>query len=273
MRKTASAVICLFVAGLVLTSCCRHHKKPCDWKGGKQINVTVDKDGKQCDYNPIPLIGQQAPAFTAETTQGTINFPGDYEGSWVILFSHPADFTPVCTTEFMTFASTADEFAKLNTKLIGLSIDSVYSHIAWLRTIKEKAKYKDMKDVSVRFPVIADLKMDVAKKYGMIQPSASDTKAVRAVFFIDPTGKIRALVYYPLSNGRNFEEIKRLLIAMQTSDEYGVATPADWQPGDEVIVPPPGSCGAANQRVDTAADEGYNCADWFMCFKPLSVEQ
>jgi peroxiredoxin (alkyl hydroperoxide reductase subunit C) len=220
----------------------------------------------------IPVIGQKAPAFTAETTQGIINFPDDYAGKWVILFSHPADFTPVCTTEFMTFASMANEFEALNTKLVGLSIDSVYSHIAWLRTIREKAQYNGMKDVEVKFPVIADLKMDVAKKYGMIQPSASDTKAVRAVFFIDPESKIRALIYYPLSNGRNFKEIKRLLVAMQTSDKYKVATPADWQPGDDVIVPPPGSCGQAMERMQVATNEGYNCEDWFLCFKPLSAQ-
>jgi peroxiredoxin (alkyl hydroperoxide reductase subunit C) len=220
----------------------------------------------------VPVIGQKAPAFTAETTQGPINFPNDYIGKWVILFSHPADFTPVCTTEFMTFASMADEFKALNCELVGLSIDSTYSHIAWLRTIKEKIKYKDMENVEVNFPVIADLKMDVAKKYGMLQPTASDTKAVRAVFFIDPESKIRALIYYPLSNGRNFAEIKRLLIAMQTADKYQVATPADWQPGEEVIVPPPGSCGVAKERVENADKEGYRCLDWFLCFKTLKLE-
>lgn len=219
----------------------------------------------------IPLIGQTAPSFTAETTQGVINFPSDYKGSWAILFSHPADFTPVCTTEFMTFASMEKEFSDLNCKLIGLSIDSVYSHIAWLRTIKEKAQYRDMKNVEVNFPLIADLKMDVARKYGMVQPAASDTKAVRAVFFIDPDSKVRALIYYPLSNGRNFQEIKRLLTAMQTSDKYNVATPADWKPGDDVIVPPPGSCGTAKERMEKT-QEGVRCQDWFFCFKSLKPE-
>ena len=137
----------------------------------------------------IPLIGEDAPAFTAETTQGPINFPEDYKGKWVILFSHPADFTPVCTTEFMTFATMMPQFKALNCELIGLSIDSNYSHIAWLRTIKEKIKFKDMENVEVTFPLIEDIKMDVAKKYGMLQPTASDTKAVRAVFFIDPNGQ------------------------------------------------------------------------------------
>ena len=220
----------------------------------------------------IPLIGEQAPAFVAKTTQGTINFPGDYKGSWVILFSHPADFTPVCTTEFMTFAAMEKEFNDRNCKLIGLSIDGIYSHIAWLRTIKEKIEYNGMKNVEVKFPLIEDIKMDVAKKYGMVQPDASDTQAVRAVFLIDPESKIRALLYYPLSNGRNMDEIKRLLIALQTSDEYKVATPADWQPGDDVIVPPPGSCGLAQERVVDAKKEGIKCLDWFMCFKPLKLK-
>ncbi len=220
----------------------------------------------------LPLIGEKAPSFVAKTTQGEIRFPEDYKGKWVILFSHPADFTPVCTTEFMTFAKMMPEFEALNTKLIGLSIDSVYSHIAWLRTIKEKIKYKGMEGVEVTFPVIEDLKMDVARKYGMLQPTASDTQAVRAVFFIDPESKVRAILYYPLSNGRNFAEIKRLLIAMQTSDAHKVATPADWQPGDDVIVPPPGSCGTARERVEKPAPGTY-VVDWFMTFKKLPKDQ
>ena len=220
----------------------------------------------------IPLIGEDAPSFTAETTQGVINFPSDYKGKWVVLFSHPADFTPVCTTEFMTFAKLMPEFEALNCKLVGLSIDSTYSHIAWLRTIKEKITYKGMSNIEVTFPVIADLKMEVSKAYGMLQPAAADTKAVRAVFFIDPKGKIRALVYYPLSNGRNFHEVLRLLIAMQTSDAQQCATPADWEPGDPVIIPPPGSCGTAKDRVDNAGKD-YECLDWFMCLRKLPVEQ
>ncbi len=220
------------------------------------------------DAPRIPLIGELAPSFKAMTTQGEINFPEDYKGKWVILFSHPADFTPVCTTEFMTFAKMAPELEALNCKLIGLSIDSHYSHIAWLRTIKEKIEWNGMKGMEVRFPVIADLTMEVAKKFGMVQPGASNTQAVRAVFFIDPESKIRALVYYPLSNGRNFDEVKRLLIAMQTSDKHGVATPADWRPGDRVIIPPPGSCGQAADRVAGAGDD-YECLDWFLCLKKL----
>jgi len=220
----------------------------------------------------LPLIGEKAPAFTAKTTQGDIKFPDDYQGKWVILFSHPADFTPVCTTEFMTFAKMQPEFKALNCELIGLSIDSIYAHIAWLRTIREKATYKDIKSIEVTFPLIEDLKMEVARKYGMLQPSASTTQAVRAVFFIDPQATIRALLYYPLSNGRNMEEIKRLLIAMQTSDQFKIATPANWQPGEEVIVPPPGSCGTANERVTTANAQGLRCVDWFLCFKPSPLK-
>ncbi|MCU0248056.1 MAG: peroxiredoxin [Bryobacter sp.] len=216
----------------------------------------------------LPLIGEPAPSFQAETTQGPIRFPEDYKGKWAILFSHPADFTPVCTTEFMTFASMYGEFRALNCELVGLSIDSTFSHIAWLRTIKERVQFRNMKDVEVTFPVISDLTMDVSRMYGMLQPAASTTQAVRGVFIIDPESKVRAILYYPLSNGRNFQEIKRLLQAMQTSDEYKVATPADWQPGEEVIVPPPGSCGAARERVESR-DPSIRCVDWFLCFKKL----
>ena len=224
------------------------------------------------DVPRVPLIGEDAPSFAAVTTNGPINFPGDYKGKWVILFSHPADFTPVCTTEFMTFASMTGEFKALNCELVGLSIDSNFSHIAWIRAIREKAKYRNMTEVDVTFPVIADLKMDVAKAFGMLQPSASGTQAVRAVFYIDPAGKIRALIYYPLSNGRNFQEIKRLLIAMQVSDLHGVATPADWQPGDDVIIPPPATVAQAKERVAKAGTD-YYALDWFLSFKKLGKEQ
>ena len=214
----------------------------------------------------MPLIGDDAPVFKAKTTQGDINFPDDYKGKWVILFSHPADFTPVCTTEFMTFASMMDEFKALDTELIGLSVDSLYAHIAWLRTIKEKIEWKGMKDVEVTFPLIEDIKMEVANKFGMIQPNQSSTQAVRAVFIIDPQAKIRCILYYPLSTGRNFDELKRIILALQKADADGVATPADWRPGDDVIVPPAGSCGTAKDRMESKDDNIY-CLDWFMCFK------
>lgn len=213
----------------------------------------------------LPLIGDPAPSFKAKTTQGEISFPGDYKGKWVILFSHPADFTPVCTTEFMTFASMQEEFKALNCELIGLSIDSIYAHIAWLRTIKEKIEYKGMKGIEVAFPVIEDLTMEVAKAFGMLQPGASNTQAVRAVFIIDPNGLVKTILYYPLSNGRNMQEIKRILIALQLSEKHGVATPANWQPGEDVIVPPPGSCGVAKER---ASDASVTMHDWFFSTKP-----
>lgn len=219
----------------------------------------------------MPRIGDKAPEFKAITTQGEINFPEEYKGKWVILFSHPADFTPVCTSEFMTFAKREPEFTALNCQLVGLSIDGLYSHIAWLRTIKEKIEYKGMKNIEVNFPLIEDITMEVAKKYGMIQPGESSTKAVRAVFFIDPKGMIRAIIYYPLSMGRNFDELKRALIAMQTADTYNIATPADWQPGDDVIVPTAGSCGVAKERMEST--DGIKCYDWFFCTKPLPLEK
>lgn len=218
----------------------------------------------------MPRIGDPAPSFKAVTTQGTIRFPDDYSGSWVILFSHPADFTPVCTTEFITFAMMEEQFARANCKLVGLSVDSLYSHIAWLRTIQEKIEFRGWKNVEVKFPLIEDITMEVARKYGMIQPGESSTKAVRAVFFIDPKGIIRAIIYYPLSLGRNFQELYRVLIGLQTADAFNVALPADWQPGEDVIVPPAGSCGTARDRM--AGQEDMTCHDWFFCTKKLDRE-
>ena len=215
---------------------------------------------------PMPRIGDKAPAFKAVTTQGEINFPQDYSGKWVIFFSHPADFTPVCTSEFMTFAKMENEFSDLNCKLVGLSVDGLYSHIAWLRTIKEKIEFRDMKNIEVKFPLIEDIRMDVARLYGMIQPNQSNTQAVRAVFFIDPKVIIRTMLYYPLTTGRNFDEIKRIILALQKAYKEGVATPADWRPGDDVIVPTAGSCGTAKERMENPSDDIY-CLDWFMCFK------
>lgn len=220
----------------------------------------------------MPRIGENAPEFKAVTTQGDINFPSDYAGKWVILFSHPADFTPVCTSEFMTFASMEEEFKALNCQLVGLSVDGLYSHIAWLRTIKDKIEFKGMKDVEVKFPLIEDITMEVAKKYGMMMPGESNTKAVRAVFFIDPKGVIRTIIYYPLSLGRNFDELKRVLMGLQTADAFGIALPADWRPGDDVIVPTAGSCGTAKDRME-GKEEGVECKDWFFCLKKLPKEK
>jgi peroxiredoxin (alkyl hydroperoxide reductase subunit C) len=220
----------------------------------------------------MPRIGDKAPSFKAVTTQGEIVFPEQYAGSWVILFSHPADFTPVCTSEFMTFATMEDKFSELNCKLVGLSVDGLYSHIAWLRTIKDKIDYKGMKNVEVKFPLIEDITMEVAKMYGMMQPGESSTKAVRAVFFIDPKGVIRTIIYYPLSMGRNFDELLRVLQALQTADAFGVATPADWRPGDDVIVPTAGSCGVAKERMD-GKEQGITCHDWFFCTRKIDKEK
>jgi peroxiredoxin 2/4 len=219
----------------------------------------------------MPRIGEKAPTFKAITTQGEINFPLDYKGKWVIFFSHPADFTPVCTSEFMTFASLEDKFSKVNTKLVGLSVDGLYSHIAWLRAIKDKIEFRDMKNVEVRFPLIEDITMEIAQKYGMIMPGESSTKAVRAVFVIDPNGVIRTIIYYPLSLGRNFDELYRVVVALQTADHFSIATPADWQPGDDVIVPPAGSCGVAKERME-GKEPGVECKDWFFCMKKLAKE-
>ena len=222
------------------------------------------------EFTPMPRIGDKAPEFKAVTTQGEINFPSDYQGSWVILFSHPADFTPVCTSEFMTFANMEKKFNEANCKLVGLSVDGLYSHIAWLRTIKEKIEYKGMKNIEVTFPLIEDITMNVAKKYGMMMPGESSTKAVRAVFFIDPKGIIRAIIYYPLSLGRYFDELYRALIAMQAADAFNIATPADWRPGDDAIVPTAGSCGTAKERMENQKD--IKCYDWFFCTKSISKE-
>ena len=223
------------------------------------------------EFTPMPRIGDPAPEFKAVTTQGEIHFPNDFKGKWVILFSHPADFTPVCTSEFMTFASLEQKFAEVNCKLVGLSVDGLYSHIAWLRTIKEKIEYKGMKNVEVRFPLIEDITMEVAKKYGMIQPGESNTKAVRAVFVIDPKGIVRTVLYYPLSLGRNFDEMYRIVVALQAADAFNIATPADWRPGDDVIISPAGSCGAAQARMD--GKEDMVCKDWFFCTRKISEQQ
>jgi len=225
----------------------------------------------QQEFTSMPRIGDKAPEFQAVTTQGDINFPADYKGDWVILFSHPADFTPVCTSEFMTFATMEDKFANANCKLVGLSIDGLYSHIAWLRSIKEKIEYKGMKDVEVKFPLIEDITMNVANKYGMVQPNEAATQAVRAVFFIDPEGIIRAIIYYPLSLGRNFDELYRVVVALQAADEFGVATPADWYPGDDVIIGTAGSCGTAEDRM--TGKEDMDCKDWYFCTKKISKEE
>jgi len=216
----------------------------------------------------MPLIGDKCPEFEAVTTQGNIKFPQDFKGKWIVFFSHPSDFTPVCTTEFMTFAHRAKEFSDINAVLVGLSVDSVSSHIAWLRKIKE-LEWKNMKDVDVQFPLIEDISMSIANRFGMIMPGQSNTQAVRAVFIIDPEGTIRLILYYPLSTGRNIDEIKRVVMALQKAVKDKCATPADWKPGEDTIVPPPKSMCQACERAAMKSGEQYSL-DWFLCFNKES---
>lgn len=206
----------------------------------------------------LPRLNAPAPDFSAKTTHGDRTL-GDYRGKWLILFSHPSDFTPVCTTEFIGFAEVADELRAMNCELLGLSIDSIFSHIAWTRNILEKF------GVEIPFPIIEDLKLDIARAYGMIHEGASDTSAGRATFMIDPEGILRAMLYYPMSNGRSIPEIVRLVTAMQTSDVKGVATPAGWQFGEDVIVPPPKTTNAATARLN----EGFEYTDWYFAKRSL----
>ena len=214
----------------------------------------------------MPRIGDQAPSFRAMTTHGKLNFPEDYSGKWKILFSHPADFTPVCTTEFISFAKMQVEFEALNTQLVGLSVDSLSSHIAWVRNIEEKIEWDGNKNVKIGFPIIVDLSKTVSKLYGMIMPGEANNACVRAVFFIDPSDKIRAIIYYPLVLGRNFEEIKRVIVGLQTADAHDVALPANWEPGKEVVLHYPTTTAEVEQRC---AQEGVNCTDWYLCTKKL----
>ena len=210
----------------------------------------------------LPRINEPAPPFAAKTTHGDRSL-ADYKGKWLILFSHPADFTPVCTTEFMGFARNYDTFQAMNCELLGLSIDSVFAHLAWVRSIKQNF------DVDIPFPIIEDLKMEVARDYGMIHPGAADTQAVRATFFIDPNGILRAMVYYPMSNGRSIDEFVRLLQALQTSDTHGVATPEAWRPGEKAIVPPPKTVAAMEERVTEGPKHGMEVTDWYFSKKPV----
>ena len=208
----------------------------------------------------IPRIGDPAPDFKALTTQGEIQFSDWQKGSWVVLFSHPADFTPVCSTELVEFARRNDEFAQRNTKLIGLSVDSIHSHLAWRENLRQ------IMDVDIPYPLIADLSTEVAQKYGMIHPGAATTATVRTVFFIDDKGIVRAMIYYPMSCGRNVDEILRVLDALQTADANGVATPANWRPGEPVVVPAPLTKDAAEKRM---GEEGLDKFDWYLSKKPL----
>jgi peroxiredoxin (alkyl hydroperoxide reductase subunit C) len=214
---------------------------------------------EQKEVFQMPRIGDQAPDFKAMTTTGMMQFSEYIKGSWTILFSHPADFTPVCTTEMSGFAVLEDEFKKMNTKLVGLSIDSIHSHVAWVNNVKEKT------GVFMKFPIIADIDMKVAKLYGMLQPGESETSAVRAVFFIDPNGKIRLIMYYPLNVGRNMDEIIRALQALQTADEHKVSLPLNWKPGEKAIVPPPKTIDELEERLKS----NYEMIDFYLAKKSL----
>ncbi len=220
-----------------------------------EINNTASNQNSVVAF---PRLNEAAPNFTANTTHGVKSL-SDYKGKWLILFSHPADFTPVCSTEFMAFANHYDDFQAKNCELLGLSIDSIFSHIAWVKSIKDNF------NVEIKFPIIDDLSMNVANAYGMIQPGASDTSAVRSTFLIDPDGVLRAMIYYPMSNGRSIPEFLRLLTALQTSDEHGVATPEGWKAGEQVIIPPPKTVIEANER----AEQGYDYTDWYFSKKSL----
>lgn len=208
----------------------------------------------------MPRIGDLAPDFEAVTTKGKIRFSDFAKDKWVVMFSHPADFTPVCTTEMSGFAQRKAEFDALNTELLGLSIDSIHSHLAWVNNVRERT------GVYFDFPIIADLDMKVSKLYGMLQPNESETAAVRAVFFIDPNKKVRLVMYYPLNVGRNMDEILRALEALQTSDKYKVAMPLDWKKGDKVIVPPPKTLEEMDARL---ADESLEKVDFYLAKKAI----
>lgn len=211
------------------------------------------------EMTSMPRIGDMAPDFKAVTTQGEIQFSEYIKGSWTILFSHPADFTPVCTTEMSGFAVLEDDFKAMDTKLMGLSIDSIHSHIAWVHNVKEKM------GILMKFPIIADIDMKVSKLYGMLQPGESETAAVRAVFFIDPKGKIRLIMYYPLNVGRSMDEIIRVLQALQAADLHKVALPLNWRPGDMAIVPPPKTVGEMEERVKS----NYEMVDFYLAKKNI----
>ena len=212
----------------------------------------------------MPLIGDPAPAFRSMTTMGKVNFPEDYRGKWVVFFSHPADFTPVCTTEFIALARRADEFREINTELLGLSIDSLHSHLAWAESI-EHIDLGGKGKVKIPFPIVADITMSVAKAYGMLQAVAK-TQTVRAVFIIDPDSIIRAILFYPMSTGRNIDEIKRIILSLQKHDADNVSTPADWNPGDPVVMGAPLTLEAAKNRMESADDDMIPYS-WYLTMK------
>jgi peroxiredoxin 2/4 len=221
------------------------------------------------DKNQIhsPLIGDIAPSFSAGSTKGTIRFPDDYYMKWKILFSHPADFTPVCSTELLELANMQDDFAKLNTKIVVVSTDGLESHAEWARSL-EDIHYKDHPPVKIDFPMVSDKNLEVSKKYGMIRTDTGDVKDVRGVYIIDPENHIRAILIYPYNVGRNFDEIKRTLVALQTAENKNVLMPANWKPGQDVLIRPPKNSNSGTRPTQNDNEDVYSLS-WFLWFKKL----
>jgi peroxiredoxin 2/4 len=215
----------------------------------------------------IPLIGETAPSFTAESTRGKITFPDDFYGKWKILFSHPAAFTPVCTTELIELAEMQPELEKLDTKVAVISTDGLNSHLAWVKSM-ESIRYKDKDPVKINYPLISDNGLEISKKYGMIHSYSSTTRDVRGVFIIDPNDKIRAIFFYPMNVGRNMDEIKRTLIALQTAEGKNILTPANWIPGSDVLIPAPKTEAEAD-KLAGKMDPDLHEIVWYLWFKKL----
>ena len=223
----------------------------------------------QSKCKKLPIIGEMAPDFIAESTEGTIKFPEKYKGKWTVFFSHPADFTPVCTTELVAIQSAQKEFAEMNVSLIGLSVDNLESHKKWIKSIEESVNIDGCTDNIIKFPMIDDSKKQISKLYGMLPKKTDDTRTVRAVFIIDPNSIIRAVLYYPPCVGRNIEEIKRIVTALKTVDEFGVVTPANWEIGNNVLL----TSNSTNQISNYDERNGeINCSNWYLCFKNISKD-
>ena len=230
--------------------------------------MSENKDAVNQNFSCLG-IGDKAPSFEADSTLGKISFPVDFEGHWVILFSHPSDFSAVCTTEFIFFAEVMKEFERLNTKLLGLSVDGLASHLEWLYKIETEISFHGITNTKIKFPLIADLSGEIASKYGMIHPNISKVKAVRSVFFVDPNGIIRAILFYPFSTGRNFDELKRVLISLQLSDKLNISTPANWQPGDDIVPKAPDNINEVNSLANDVRNKS---GAWFLSLEELSKE-
>lgn len=234
-----------------------------------------DTDSNETSMSATPLLrlGESAPHFTADSTLGTINFPEDYSGKWVVLFSHCSDFTPVCTSECMAFADLSKEFERYNCAIVGLSPCSIDSHRKWIESIEKNIQYRRLKRVKINFPLIDDQSLRITKLYG-IMPSPKDNNGrfpVRALFFIDPEGTVQAINYFPRSVGMSFDEIKRIMLALQTSHSFNVMTPADWKLGDDIILPPAMYCVSREQETARRKEQGYQ--DWYFCSQPLPKEK